>query len=163
RAPDLLGPLDGAPRGAPTGSIGTPARALPGARSARPGRARRRAVALRGPSAAGGGGPGPRRGPSHGGARARDRPSLVRGGAQDGLLSEAWAEGARRKRAAKGEALVGLREPEAAAAERAPKHEVFRDGFRVRYAWRPRLSLDDEWALINAPFPQSPAEPADWL
>jgi hypothetical protein len=81
--------------------------------------------------------------------------------ARERLINEAQAEALRGRRDAEAQALQTVRQAEAAARERVRLAEADRDVFLARLQARTRLSLDEEWALIDAAFeePTSSTDP----
>jgi Cu+-exporting ATPase len=80
--------------------------------------------------------------------------------ARERQINEAQAEALRSRRDAEAQALQIVRQAEAAARERVWLAEADRDVFLARLQARTHLSLDQEWALIDAAF-ESPASSPD--
>jgi HflK protein len=72
--------------------------------------------------------------------------------ARERLINEAQAEAVRGQRDAEAQALQIVREAQAAAHERVRQAEADRDVFLDRLQARTRLSLDEEWVLVDAAF-----------
>jgi HflK protein len=79
--------------------------------------------------------------------------------ARERMKNEAEAEALRGRRDAEAQQLQIIRQAEAAARERVRQAEADRDVFLARLQARTSLSLEEEWALIDAAFTSPPAGP----